>query len=251
MSQHLDVELLKRPPRGLAQEYGRGFPSASNSPATAPEDNMTLDDIEVKSRSTVRDERSKGKNKGKNKTKMRAKPQQSEEEYYTTCEDRDFSDFRGRAEVILSALVAGGQPPSDLSFDGSSSDSTGGIPRRSPPRRSRSYSDESDDSLRIQVLPRHPRAAQLDRNQLRGRKSQDFIDRWSAINRLKGRVEELEKVTNTLKKEVAIAKEEVVRLTGVMVKPKKPPHKQWKNRNATRKSPPRCQIASMRSAPNG
>ena len=72
---------------------------------------MTLDNSGVKSGSTVSDERSKGKNKGKNRTKMHAKPQQSEEEYYTTCEDRDFSDFRGRAEVILSAVAAGGRPP--------------------------------------------------------------------------------------------------------------------------------------------
>ena len=108
---HLDVELLKRPLRGLAEEYGRRFRSASNPPATAAEDNMTLDDIEVKSGSTVSDERSKGKNKGKNKTIKRAKPQQSEEEYYTTCEDRDFSDFRGPADVIVSAIAAGAQPP--------------------------------------------------------------------------------------------------------------------------------------------
>ena len=94
-SHQLDVELLKRPLCGPAEEYGRRFPSTSRPPATAPEDNMIPDDIEVKSGSTVRDERSKGENKGKKKTKMRAKPQQSEEEYYTTCEDRDFSDFRG------------------------------------------------------------------------------------------------------------------------------------------------------------
>ena len=30
MSHHSDVELLKRPLRGLAEEYGRRFPSASN-----------------------------------------------------------------------------------------------------------------------------------------------------------------------------------------------------------------------------
>ena len=109
-SHHLDMELLKRPLRGLAEEYGRRSPSTSNPPATAPEDNMTLDDIEVKSGSIVSDERNKGKNKGKNKTKMRAKPQQSEEEYYTTCEDRDLSDFRGRVEVIVSAVAAGSVP---------------------------------------------------------------------------------------------------------------------------------------------
>ena len=45
-SHHLDVELLRRPLLGLAEEYGRRFSSASNTPATAPEDNMTLDDIE-------------------------------------------------------------------------------------------------------------------------------------------------------------------------------------------------------------
>ena len=72
---------------------------------------MILDNIEVKSGSTVSDERSKGQNKGKNKTKMRAKPQQSGEEYYTRCEDRDFSDFQGRAKAILSAVAARGQPP--------------------------------------------------------------------------------------------------------------------------------------------
>ena len=152
-SHHLDVELLKRPLLGLAEEYGHQFPSTSNPSATAPEDNMTLEDIEVKSGSTVSDERSKGKNKGNNKTKMRAKPQQSEEEYYTTCEDQDFSDFRGQAEVIVSAVAAGGQPRSDLSSDGSWSDSTGGRPGRSPPRRLQSHSDESDDSVRIRVLP--------------------------------------------------------------------------------------------------
>ena len=215
-SHHLDVELLKRPLRGEAEEYGRGFPSASNPPATASEDNMTHDDIQVKSGSTVSDERSKGKNKGKNKTKMRAKPQQSEEEYYTTCGDQDFSDFRGRAEVIVSDVAAGGQPPSDPSSDGSSSDSTGGRPGGSPPRRLRSHSDESDDSVRIPVLPGHPRAGRLDREQLHDRRSQDFIDWWSAIDWLKGRVEELEKVTKKLDKEAAIAKQEVVRLTGVV-----------------------------------
>ena len=36
-----------------------------------------------------------------------------------------------------------------------------------------------------------------------------------------------------------------------MVKLKPQPHKQWKNRSATRKSPPRCKIASMRSPPKG
>ena len=46
---------------------------------------MTLDDVQVKTGSTLSDERSKGKTKGKNKTKTRAKPQQSEEENYTTC----------------------------------------------------------------------------------------------------------------------------------------------------------------------
>ena len=117
ISHHLDVESLKHPLRRLAEEYRLRFPSASNPPATAPEDNMTLDDSEVKSGSAVSDERSKGKNKGKNKTKMCAKPQQSEEEYYTTCEDRDFSDFRRRAEVIVSAYAAGGQPQSNPSSD--------------------------------------------------------------------------------------------------------------------------------------
>ena len=43
---HLDVELLKHPLRDLAEEYGRRFSSASDPPATAPEDNMTLDDNE-------------------------------------------------------------------------------------------------------------------------------------------------------------------------------------------------------------
>ena len=156
-SHHFDVELLKRPLRGLAEEYGRRFPSASSPQTTAPEDNMTLDDIEVRSGSTVSDERSKGKNKGKNKTRMPAKPGQSEEEYYTTCEDRDFSDFRGRAEVIVSAVAAGGQPPSNPSSDGSSSDGF-------------------DDSVRIRVLPGHPSAGQLHRERLHDRKSQDFTD---------------------------------------------------------------------------
>ena len=109
-SHHLDVELLKRPLRGLAEEYGRRFPSASNRPATGPGDNMTLDNIEVKSGSTVSDERNKGKNQGKDKTKMRAKSGQSEEEYYTTCEDGDLTNLRGRAEVIVSAVAAKGQP---------------------------------------------------------------------------------------------------------------------------------------------
>ena len=126
MSNHLDEGLLKRPLRGLAEEYWRRFPSASNPPATAPEDNMTFDDIEDNSGSTVSDERSKGKNKGTNRTTMRAKPQQSEEEYSTTCEDRDFSDFRNRAEVSVSTVAVGGQPPSDSSSDSSLSDSKGG-----------------------------------------------------------------------------------------------------------------------------
>ena len=159
---------------------------------------MTLDNIEVKSWSAVSDERSKGKNKGKNKTKMRAKPHQSEEEYYTTCEDPEFSDFRGRAEVIVSAVVAGGQPPSDPSSGGSSSDPKGGRSERLPQRISRSHSAESDDSVRIRVLPGHPRAGRLDREQLHDRKSQDCIDRWSAIDWVKGRVIDLEKVTRKL-----------------------------------------------------
>ena len=171
---------------------------------------MTLDEIDVKSWSTVSDERSKGKNKGKNKTKMRTKLQQSEEEYYTMCEGQDFSDFRGRAEVIMSAVAAGGQPPSDLSSDGSSSDSRGGRPGRLPPGRLRSHSDESDDSVRIRVLPAHPRAGRLDREQLHDRKFQDFIERWSAIDSIKERVEELVKVIKKLEKEAAIAKQEVV-----------------------------------------
>ena len=45
---------------------------------------MTLDDIEVKSGSTLSNERGKGKNKGNNKTRMRAKRLQFEEEHYTT-----------------------------------------------------------------------------------------------------------------------------------------------------------------------
>ena len=61
--------------------------------------------------------------------------------------------------------------------------------------------------MRIQVLPEHSRAAQLDLDQLRGHKSQNFTDRWSAINWLKRRAG---KVTNKLKNEAAIAKEEVV-----------------------------------------
>ena len=62
----------------------------------------------------------------------------------------------------------------------------------------------------IRVHPGHPRAAQLDQDQLRGHKSQDFIDLLSAIIWLKGGVEEQEKVTKKFKKEVAIAKEEVL-----------------------------------------
>ena len=147
---------------------------------------------------------------------MRAKLQQSEEEYYTMCEGQDFSDFRGRPEVIVSAVAAEGQPPSDLSSDGSSLDSTGGRPKRLPPRGSQSHSDESDDSVRIRVLPGHPRAERLDQEQLHNRKSQGFIERWSAIVRIKERVEELEKVIKKLEKEAAIAKQEVVRLTGVV-----------------------------------
>ena len=191
---------------------------------------MTLDEIEVQVWSTVSDEGNKGKNKGKNKTKMRAKPQQSEEEYCMTSEDRDFSDFMARAEVIVSAVAVGVQPPNDLSSDWSSSESTGGRTGRSPPRRLQSHSDKSDDSVRIRVHFGHPGAAQLDRDQIHGQKSQDFIDRWSAINWLQGRVEELEntlkdsngkikeltKVTKKLGRETAIAKEEVVQLTGVV-----------------------------------
>ena len=224
---------------------------------------MTLDDIEVKSGSTDSDERSKGKNKGKNKTKMRAKPQQSEEEYYRTCEDRDFSDFRGRAKVILSAVAAGGQPPSDPSSNESSSDSTGGRSGRSTPRRPRSQSDESDDSVRIRVHSEHPRAAQLDRDQLRGHKAQDFIDRWSGINCLRGRLEEL-KITVAKSNRKIKELENYTRSSGRkqpaperrgfdsllwLMRPRKKAHKQWKNRSATRKSPPRCKIASMRSPP--
>ena len=151
-SHHLNLELPRRPLRSLAEEYRRPFPSVSNPPATAPEDNMTLDDIGVMSRSTVSDERSKGKNKRKNKTKVRAKPQQSEEEYYTTCEDLEFSDFWGRAEVNVSAVAMRGQPPSNLRSDGSSPDSTRERPGRSSARRSRSDSDESADSVRIECI---------------------------------------------------------------------------------------------------
>ena len=70
--------------------------------------------------------------------------------------------------------------------------------------------------MRIRVLPGHPRAGRLDREQLHDRKSQDFIERWSAIDWLKGRVEKLKKVTKKLEKEAAIAKQELVRLTGVL-----------------------------------
>ena len=59
----LDVQLLKRPLRGLAEEYGQQFPSAWNPPAPAPEENMNLYNIEVKSGSTLRDGRNKEKNK--------------------------------------------------------------------------------------------------------------------------------------------------------------------------------------------
>ena len=41
-------------------------------------------------------------------TFISGKPQQSEEEHYTTPEDREFSDFRGQAKVFMSAVVAGG-----------------------------------------------------------------------------------------------------------------------------------------------
>ena len=90
MSHHWDVELLKCPLRGLAEEYGRG-----NARAPAPGENMTLDNIGVKNGITLGDETSKGKKKEDNKTKMRASPQESEEEYYTTCKDPDFFYFRG------------------------------------------------------------------------------------------------------------------------------------------------------------
>ena len=125
-SHHFNVELLKRPIWGLAEEYGPRFPSVSNLAATATEENMILDDIEGTSGSTLSHKSGKWKNKGKNNTKMRAKPQRSEEEHYTTYEDRDFSDFRGQAEGFLSAVAPGGQPKSYLSPDGSSSDSTAG-----------------------------------------------------------------------------------------------------------------------------
>ena len=64
--------------------------------------------------------------------------------------------------------------------------------------------------MRIRVHPGHPRAAQLDQDQLRGHKSQDFIDLLSAIIWLEKRVEEQENVTKKCEKEVAIAKEEFV-----------------------------------------
>ena len=106
MSHQLEVELLKCSLRGLAEEYGRRFPSASKLRATAPEENMTLDDIEVKRCSTLSGERGKGKNKVENQTKMRAKPEHSVEERYTTCEDRAFFDYRDVAEVFVSAVAA-------------------------------------------------------------------------------------------------------------------------------------------------
>ena len=88
--------------------------------------------------------------------KMRAKAEQSVEEHYTTCEDRDYSDFWNRAELLLSAMAAGGECPSDPSSDENSFDSVGGRSARLPPRRSQSHSHESDDRLRNQVLPQHP-----------------------------------------------------------------------------------------------
>ena len=77
--------------------------------------------------------------------------------------------------------------------------------------------------MRIRVFLGHPRAAKLDRDQLRGHKSQDFIDRWAAIHWLDGRLEELGKVTKKLEKEAAIAKGEVVRLSGVVGEAQKTP----------------------------
>ena len=110
----------------------------------------------------------------------------------------------------MSVVAARGQPLSKPSSNGRTSDSSGGRPGRSPPRRLRSHSDESNDSVCIRVHPGHPRAAQLDQNQLRGHQSQDFIDLLSAIIWLKERVEEQEKVRKKFEKEVAIAKEEVL-----------------------------------------
>ena len=46
---HSDLELLKRLPRGLAEEYGRQYPFTSNPPAAAPEEKMILDEVEFKS----------------------------------------------------------------------------------------------------------------------------------------------------------------------------------------------------------
>ena len=80
----------------------------------------------------------------------------------------------------------------------------------------------------IRVLSGQPRAGCLERDQLRDSKSQDCMDRWSVINSSKERVEELgntvadpnnkikklKKDTEKLQKEVNIAKEEVVPLTG-------------------------------------
>ena len=50
---------------------------------------------------------------------MGTKPQQSEKGNYTTCDYQDCFDFRGHAEVFVSAVAAGSRPP-----DRSLSDST-------------------------------------------------------------------------------------------------------------------------------
>ena len=51
--------ILECPPRGLAVQHGGPFPSASNAPGTAQEENMTLSNVEINSGSTLSDERSR------------------------------------------------------------------------------------------------------------------------------------------------------------------------------------------------
>ena len=135
----------------------------------------------------------------------------------------------------MSAVAAEGQPPSDSRPGGSLSDSTGRRSGGLPVTRSRSHSDESDDSMCIRVLPGHPQAGRLDGKQLHDRRCQDFIDQWSAINGLKQRVEEpgntvadskenikeLRKVTEKLEMEAANTKEEVIPLTGMVAEAQK------------------------------
>ena len=250
-SHHLDVELLKRPLRGLAEEYRRRFPSASNPPATAPGDNMTLDDIEVKSGRTVRDERSKGKNKGKHKTKMRAKPQQSEEEYYTTCEDRTSPTSGVEPRSSWAPLRQEGNPKAIRAQMG-----VRRTPRvedrEDPPKEDREATPTSPmtacvsecfpdthaqgDYIEINYTIESPKTSSTDCQPLIG--SSEEWKNWRRSPSSSGR------------KQPSPSKRWSDSLVWLLT-PKEPLHKQWKNGSATRKSPPRCKIASMRSPPTG